>query len=208
MPGDRNPFRYCGEFWDSDAGTYYLRARNYDQTIGRFLSEDTHWNVGNMIYGDREYGEGEKKVADILAINQAFNLYAYCLNNSVRYIDSIGLAVYATGISAEAGVGWYASGQLLYVWDDHGNKAIIALLDVGGGVGAGAGLTGFKFPTMDNIWQLKNQSVTVHFGAGPLGYSYLVCGKHQSSSFSLGKGKIALGYSGTTTVATWFIWTW
>ena len=90
VAGDGNPFRYCGEFWDNDAGTYYLRARNYDPTIGRFLSEDTHWNVGNMIYGDREYGEGEKKVADILAINQSNNLYAYCVSNPVKFMDQSG----------------------------------------------------------------------------------------------------------------------
>ncbi len=95
VAGDGNPFRYCGEFWDNDAGTYYLRARNYDPTIGRFLSEDTHWNVGNMIYGDREYGEGEKKVADIRAINQALNRYAYCVSNPVNYIDRDGKAATA-----------------------------------------------------------------------------------------------------------------
>ncbi len=102
VPGDRNPFRYCGEFWDNDAGTYYLRARNYDPTIGRFLSEDTHWNVRNMIYGDREYGEGEKKVADIRAINQTLNLYAYCVSNPVSYVDLSGEALtdnYILGIA-------------------------------------------------------------------------------------------------------------
>ena len=26
---DRNPFRYCGEYWDTETGTYYLRARYY-----------------------------------------------------------------------------------------------------------------------------------------------------------------------------------
>ena len=95
VAGDGNPFRYCGEFWDNDAGTYYLRARNYDPTIGRFLTEDTHWNVGNMIYGDREYGEGEKKVADIRAINQTLNLYAYCISNPEKYVGSDGEAAAA-----------------------------------------------------------------------------------------------------------------
>ena len=23
---DANPFRYCGEYWDNETGTYYLRA--------------------------------------------------------------------------------------------------------------------------------------------------------------------------------------
>ena len=113
--GDGNPFRYCGEFWDNDAGTYYLRARNYDPTIGRFLTEDTHWNVGNMIYGDREYGEGEKKVADIRAINQALNLYAYCISNPVKFQDPSGRASYTNTIKNEGG-GKYTVTTTISTW--------------------------------------------------------------------------------------------
>ena len=29
---DTNPFRYCGEYYDLETNTYYLRARNYDPT--------------------------------------------------------------------------------------------------------------------------------------------------------------------------------
>jgi RHS repeat-associated protein len=35
-----NPFRYTGREFDSETGLYYYRARYYDPTIGRFLSED------------------------------------------------------------------------------------------------------------------------------------------------------------------------
>jgi RHS repeat-associated protein len=35
-----NPFRYTGRELDSETGLYYYRARYYDSTIGRFLSED------------------------------------------------------------------------------------------------------------------------------------------------------------------------
>ena len=48
-----NPFRYCGEYWDEETENIYLRARYYDSSTGRFISEDTHWNVNNMIYGDK-----------------------------------------------------------------------------------------------------------------------------------------------------------
>ena len=48
-----------------------------------------------MIYGDREYGEGEKKVADIRAINQTLNLYAYCISNPEKYVGSDGEAAAA-----------------------------------------------------------------------------------------------------------------
>ena len=49
---DENPFRYCGEYFDSETGTYYLRARYYDPSIGRFTQPDSHWNSANRIYGD------------------------------------------------------------------------------------------------------------------------------------------------------------
>ena len=28
VAGDNNPFRYCGEYFDKETGTYYLRARH------------------------------------------------------------------------------------------------------------------------------------------------------------------------------------
>ena len=35
-----NPFQYTGREFDSETGLYYYRARHYDLSIGRFLSED------------------------------------------------------------------------------------------------------------------------------------------------------------------------
>lgn len=37
---DPNPFRYCGEYFDKETGTYYLRARYYAPETGRFTQED------------------------------------------------------------------------------------------------------------------------------------------------------------------------
>ncbi|MDE5916809.1 MAG: RHS repeat-associated core domain-containing protein, partial [Oscillospiraceae bacterium] len=61
---DTNAFRYCGEYYDTESGTIYLRARYYDPAIGRFISRDTV--TGNNI--------------DPLSLN----LYTYCLNNPVN----------------------------------------------------------------------------------------------------------------------------
>ena len=36
----RNPFQYTGREFDAETGVYYYRARYYDPTAGRFLSED------------------------------------------------------------------------------------------------------------------------------------------------------------------------
>ncbi|QIB70560.1 RHS repeat-associated core domain-containing protein [Aminipila butyrica] len=67
---DSNPFRYCGEYFDKETGDIYLRARYYDPEIGRFISEDS-------FTGD---------VNDPLSLN----LYTYCRNNPILYIDPSG----------------------------------------------------------------------------------------------------------------------
>jgi len=67
---DGNPWRYCGEYFDLSSGAYYLRARYYDPLIGRMLSEDSY--------------RGDLK--DPLSLN----LYTYCHNNPILFIDPSG----------------------------------------------------------------------------------------------------------------------
>ena len=57
-PLDINVFRYCGEYFDRETGTIYLRARYYSLVIGRFITEDTYRGKEN----------------DPLSLN----LYVYC----------------------------------------------------------------------------------------------------------------------------------
>ena len=83
---DNNPFRYCGEYYDKETKTIYLRARYYDSAKGRFTQEDTHWTVSNMIYGD----DPNNTVPDQNAIKQSGNLYVYCGNNPVVFVDLTG----------------------------------------------------------------------------------------------------------------------
>jgi len=101
---DANPFRYCGEYFDEETGTIYLRARYYDPSTGRFTQEDIHWNPGNMIYGDnplkwniQELDEGDPLglnmyvyAPNIQAVHQSNNLYVYGLNNPLKWIDPSG----------------------------------------------------------------------------------------------------------------------
>ncbi len=72
---DTNPFRYCGEYYDSETGLIYLRNRYYDSTLGRFISEDP--------------------------ARDGTNWYVYCENNPVGFVDPLGLELTLSGTDAE-----------------------------------------------------------------------------------------------------------
>ncbi|WP_425516137.1 RHS repeat-associated core domain-containing protein [Ligaoa zhengdingensis] len=74
---DTNPLRYCGEYFDAETGTIYLRARYYDLRIGRFTSADSFLGNAN----------------DPLSLNR----YTYCKNNPILYIDPSGNLTYNLG---------------------------------------------------------------------------------------------------------------
>ena len=90
--------RYCGEYFDGETKTYYLRARYYDPNIGRFTQQDTHWNTANSIYSDnpQKINEREDKLGlksysyapQITAVMQSGNLYVYGVGNPVTYMES------------------------------------------------------------------------------------------------------------------------
>ena len=65
---DANPFRYAGQYFDDETGTYYLRARYYNPGNGRFTQQDS-WG-----YADPE---------DPLSLN----LYVYCYGNPLMFVD-------------------------------------------------------------------------------------------------------------------------
>ena len=61
---DPNPFRYCGEYFDKETGTYYLRARYYSPETGRFTQEDPSCD--------------------------GLNWYSYCGCDPLNYLDPTG----------------------------------------------------------------------------------------------------------------------
>ena len=86
---DTNAFRYCGEYYDAETGTIYLRARYYNPSIGRFISRDSFAG----------------KIEDPLSLN----LYTYCANNPISLKDPTGHwfgldDLIAAGVGAVVGV--------------------------------------------------------------------------------------------------------
>ena len=102
---DANPFRYAGQYFDDETGTYYLRARYYNPGNGRFTQQDA-WG-----YGDP---------ADPLSLN----LYVYCINNPVKYYDPSGrwieTAFDIAGLFADAldiALDFYIGDYWALLWD-------------------------------------------------------------------------------------------
>ena len=67
--GHINPLRYRGYYYDRETRLYYLQSRYYDFANCRFINAD-----------------GQLSVVDFSAVN----LFAYCGNNPVNYIDPSG----------------------------------------------------------------------------------------------------------------------
>lgn len=69
-----NPFTYRGYCYDYDIGMYYLQSRYYDPEICRFINADSTDYLG--------------ATGTLLS----YNLFAYCENDGVNFVDETGLA--------------------------------------------------------------------------------------------------------------------
>ena len=65
-----NKFTYRGYYYDPDLKMYYLQSRYYDPNTCRFINADGYVSTGQGILG--------------------YNMYAYCNNNPVMYVDPTG----------------------------------------------------------------------------------------------------------------------
>ena len=115
--GAVNPLLYRGYYYDSELGMYYLRSRYYDPGVKRFINADS---VDYL---------GENKT------ELSYNLFAYCENNPIIYIDKDGYAVAHIVGGAIGGLSGVALGKFLAKkLKLHGTKktALIAASAVGG----------------------------------------------------------------------------
>ncbi|MGI6359591.1 MAG: RHS repeat-associated core domain-containing protein [Acholeplasmatales bacterium] len=97
-----NPYRYRSYRYDNETGYYYLNQRYYDPSIGRFISRD---DVGYVDPND----------------SRGLNLYAYCMNNPIMYVDPDGESIVLTamiiGAIIGAAIGFGAVAYIDYIDD-------------------------------------------------------------------------------------------
>ena len=126
-----NPFRYRGYFYDDVSGMYVLKTRYYDPVTAQFLSPD------HPDYLDPETIGG-------------IDLYAYCLNNPVMYVDPTGhfpILGFILGLTALAGLATTIAGVAT---DNHlltaiGLSAVAIPALISGGMAIVAGIGGATF---------------------------------------------------------------
>ena len=98
-----NPFQYTGRELDSETGLYYYRARYYDPTVGRFLSED------------------------LVRFDASINFYEYVDNNPPNWADPEGfdkVKVCRRGLYKYDPFLKWLNHTYIEIWDDTYTKLI------------------------------------------------------------------------------------
>ena len=107
---ETNPMRYRGYYYDTETGLYYVSSRYYDPEIGRFINADSLVSTGQGILGN--------------------NMFAYCLNNPVNYVDKNG----TEGEALQWWIGamwWLPAADTLLIVGDIIYYGGIAILSIG-----------------------------------------------------------------------------
>ena len=90
--------QYTVHPFDEPLGVFFAQARIYDAGDRRFLAVDPYWNAYNRILWQNPFG---LLIPDIYAIRQSENLYAYVLNNPLRYVDFSGMLLQIVGMETD-----------------------------------------------------------------------------------------------------------
>lgn len=81
----KNSFRYRGYYYDRTISMYYLNSRYYDPITCRFINADGYVSTGQGLTG--------------------YNMFAYCNNNPVNYVDYSGESAFGIVLLILLGVG-------------------------------------------------------------------------------------------------------
>ena len=135
-----NEVLYTGAVYDSSTGMYYLSTRFYDSESGRFTSRDSvRGGVDNPL---------------------SLNIYAYCVNNPLKYTDEEGeMPTVVAGAIIGGSMGaifeiadqWYSKGAKNINWKSVAARA------------AGGAITG-AYASISNIVLLKSITMDAFVG--------------------------------------------
>ena len=173
--GSRNPFRYKGYYYDDDTEMYYCKSRFYVPKWRRWLNSDSI-----------DYLEPQNITC--------LNLFAYCNNNPVMYVDENGnFAFFILTAVIGAIIGGLAAGITSYQhgargWEVVGWSALGSVC--GGALGAGVGAIASKLLT----GLFASSITTVYNGVKSLAWAYTLGGTSGAIGFLKNNIKYNRGY--------------
>jgi RHS repeat-associated protein len=158
LGNDDGDVKYENKPWDADLGLYYYGARYYDPFTGRFISPDSQIGAVSFLQPD------------------AFNRFAFELNNPVNYIDPnghtaswvagliIGLIAVAAGIAIVASLG--TATPIVAALGATGAGLLASALGTAF-IAAGASAAGYSISHRDNFsWKDYGIQTSISFGVG------------------------------------------
>ena len=194
--GSDNPLRYRGYYYDSETGFYYLQSRYYDPATGRFINADNVSYLG------------------VSGTTLSYNLFAYCENNPVNYLDYSGfLAKYALALAGKTflALRGYSISADMWWHGFYGNgkryissklyQSIIKSGEVNYQINTEVNKYLRQYGKNQNFW--KNSTITVQYKSGDLLYAVKKMkleltisyrSYHRPQSSKKAKGQIIVSY--------------
>ena len=153
--GAINPLRYRGYYYDTETELYYLQSRYYSPDLMRFISQD------------------DVKLSNAQGEPLGSNLYAYCLNNPVNYIDPYGTWIHTYKGFSKTNVGFNVDMNFKFLSKDFCKKFADKFLELYGSYKRWRGLCYSGMNKMRIAKELYAHAVLYCIGTGLLTMSYV-----------------------------------